>query len=335
MQPTFSSRARGASRILGTGRCVPEKILTNEDFEKMVDTTDEWITTRTGMKRRHIASEDQATSDLSAEAVRKAAEDAGVELNDLDAIIIGTATPDSPFPSTACFVQRHLGLGDIPVFDISAACSGFIYAASIGNSLIASGQFEMIGVVGAECLTRITNYEDRSTCVLFGDGAGAAILGPGDGERGVLSTYLGADGNLTHLLYQPAGGSRLPASHETVDNNLHYIHMEGAEVFKSAVRAMESSAEKALELAGIESEEIDLLIPHQANIRIIKALASRLHVPSEKVYVNVQEYGNTSAASIPIALDEARKEGLVSEGSTVVMVAFGGGFTWGSLVVRF
>ena len=334
MPPTFSDRLRGASRILGTGRCVPEGVLTNEDFEKIVDTTDEWITTRTGMKRRHRIAEGEATSDLAAVALRRAAEDAGIDLADLDSIIIGTATPDMPFPSTACFVQQHLDLPGIPVFDISAACSGFIYAATLANSLIAAGQFETIGVIGAETLTTITNYKDRSTCVLFGDAAGAAVLGPGDGERGVLAAYLGADGNLSHLLNMPGGGSRAPASHETVDADLHYIHMEGSEVFKSAVRAMESSAEKALEIAGLTSEEVDLLIPHQANIRIIKATASRLHLKPEQVYINVQEYGNTSAASIPLALDEAKEQGLVGEGSVIVMVAFGGGFTWGSLVVR-
>lgn len=334
MPPTFNSKARGASRILGTGRGVPENILTNQDLEGIVDTTDEWITTRTGMKRRHTVSDDQATSDLAAAAITAAVDNAGIELDNLDAIIIATATPDMIFPATACLVQRHLGLNEIPVFDVVAACSGFIYAAAVANSLIASGMYRIIGVVGAETLTRITNYEDRSTCVLFGDGAGAAILGPGNGESGIMAAYLGADGNLTHLLNMPAGGSRLPASHETVDERLHYIRMEGSEVFKSAVRAMESSAKKALELAGIESEDVDLLITHQANIRIIKATASRVHIPSERVYVNVQEYGNTSAASIPIALDEAREKGIVSEGSTVMMVTFGAGFTWGSLVVK-
>ncbi len=334
MPPTFSDRARGASRILGTGRCIPEEVITNADFEKIIDTTDEWITTRTGMKRRHRVAEDEATSDLAAAALSRASEDAGIELTDLDAIIVATATPDMPFPSTACFVQQHLNLPGIPVFDISAACSGFIYASTMANSLIAAGQFEKIGVIGAETLTRITNYKDRSTCVLFGDAAGAAIFGPSDGERGVIAAYLGADGNLSHLLNMPGGGSRQPASRETVEADLHYIHMEGSEVFKSAVRAMESSAERAIELAGITPEEVDLLIPHQANIRIIKATGSRVKVDVDKVYINVQEYGNTSAASIPIAFDEAREQGIIGEGSVVVMVAFGGGFTWGSLVVR-
>jgi len=335
MPPTFNAKARGASRILGTGRCVPERILTNKDLEKIVDTSDEWITARTGMKRRHVVSEGEYTSDLAAAALKDATEDAGLGLSDLDAIIVATATSDMIFPSAACLVQQHLDLGGIAAFDIGAACSGFIYGTTMANSLIASGQFETVGVIGAETLTRITNYEDRSTCVLFGDGAGAVICVPSNGERGVMAAYLGADGNLSHLLNMPAGGTRLPASYETVDNRLHSIHMEGAEVFKSAVRAMESSAVRALELADITAEEVDLLITHQANIRIIKATASRVHIPSEKVYINVHEYGNTSAASIPIALDEAREGGLISEGTTVMMVAFGGGFTWGSLVVSF
>ncbi len=333
MPPTFRNKARGASRILGTGRYVPEKVLTNEDLERLVDTSDEWITARTGMKRRHVAAAEEATSDLASIALQNAGEKAGLDLKELDAIIIGTATPDMVFPSAACMVQRSLDLGGIPAFDISAACSGFIYASALANSLIASGWFDTVGVVGAETLTRITNYEDRTTCILFGDGAGAAIFGPGNGQSGVLSAYLGADGNLSHLLNQPAGGSRLPASTETVKARLHYIHMEGAEVFKSAVRAMESSAVRALELAGLTSDDIDLLIPHQANIRIIKATASRVKIPEERVYINVQEYGNTSAASIPIALDEAIEEKRIAKGDTVMMVAFGGGFTWGSLVV--
>jgi len=334
MSSTFSDKARGASRILGTGRCIPEDVITNEDLAKIIDTTDEWITSRTGMKRRHKVAEGEATSDLAAVALRRAGEDAGIELTDLDAIIVGTASPDMPFPSTACFVQQHLDIPGIPVFDISAACSGFIYGSTLANSLIAAGQFERVGVIGAETLTRITNYKDRSTCVLFGDAAGAAIFGPSDGQRGVIAAYLGADGNLSHLLNMPGGGSREPATHETIDADRHFIHMEGSEVFKSAVRAMEASAEKAIELAGIRSEEIDLLIPHQANVRIIKALATRINIAPEKVYINVQEYGNTSAASIPIALDEVREQGIVGEGNVIVMVAFGGGFTWGSLVVR-
>ncbi len=334
MQPTFSNKARGASRILGTGRGIPERILTNQDFEQMVDTSDEWIVTRTGMKRRHVVAEDQATSDLAALALRDAVADAGLELDDLEAVIVATATPDMPFPSTACMVQDHLGILDIPVFDVSAACSGFIYGSTLANSLIAAGMYERVAVIGAETLTRITNYEDRSTCVLFGDGAGAAVYGPGNGEAGVLAAYIGADGSLSHLLNMPAGGSRLPASHETVDRRLHSIHMAGSEVFKAAVRAMESSAEKALELAGLDADEIDLLITHQANIRIINATATRVHLPPEKVFINVDEYGNTSAASIPIALDEAIEQGCVGPGSVVLMVAFGGGFTWGSLVVR-
>jgi 3-oxoacyl-[acyl-carrier-protein] synthase-3 len=335
MQPTFSPKARGASKILGMGRFAPEKILTNQDLEKMVETSDEWITTRTGIKRRHLVAEDEATSDLAARALTRALENAEMEGTDLDAVIVATATSDMIFPSTACVVQDHLGLPKIPVFDISAACSGFIYATMMANSLIAAGQFEHIGVIGAETLTRVTDWEDRSSCVLFGDGAGAVIMGPSDGEQGVLAAYVGADGSLTRLLKLPAGGTRMPASLETIENRQHFIYMEGSEVFKSAVRAMVSSAEKGLELAGLEPEDIDLLIPHQANIRIIDATASRFNIPKEKVLINIQEYGNTSAASIPLALDEAREQGRISPGTTVMLVAFGAGFTWGSLVIRF
>jgi 3-oxoacyl-[acyl-carrier-protein] synthase-3 len=335
MQPTFSAKARLASRVLGTGRFVPEKVLTNEDLAQMVDTSDEWITSRTGIKRRHMVAEGEATSNLAARALDDALGDAGLEKTDIDALIVATATPDMLFPSTACIVQDHMGLPNIPVFDVSAACSGFIYGTMLANSLIAAGQFERIAVVGAETLTRFTDYQDRSTCVLFGDGAGAVIYGPGDGERGVMAAYVGADGSLTRLLKLPAGGSLAPASTETVENRQHYFYMEGSEVFKSAVRAMVSSAEKGLDLAGIGPEEVDLLIPHQANIRIIDATAARFDIPKEKVLINVQEYGNTSAASIPIALDEAREQGRVPEGSTVLAVAFGAGFTWGSVVIRF
>ena len=334
MPPTSRNKTRGASRILGTGRYVPEKVLTNEDLEKLIDTSDEWITARTGMKRRHVAAADEATSDLASHALQNAAKKAGIDLKELDAIIVGTATPDMVFPSAACMVQSNLDLGGIPAFDVTAACSGFMYAAVLANSLIASGLYDIVGVIGAETLTRITNYEDRTTCVLFGDGAGAVIFGPGNDHSGVLSTYLGADGNLSHLLNLPGGGSRFPATTETVEAKLHYIHMEGAEVFKSAVRAMESSAVRALGMAGLTGDDIDLLIPHQANIRIIRATASRLKIPEDKVYINVQEYGNTSAASIPIALDEAIENKKIAEGDTIMMVAFGGGFTWGSLVVK-
>ena len=335
MQPTFSASTRGASEVLGTGRFVPEKILTNQDLEKIVETSDEWITTRTGIKRRHIIADGEATSNLAARALQDALEDAGMKIDGIDALIVATATPDMIFPSTACMVQDLIGLPKIPVFDVSAACSGFIYGTLLGNSLVASGQYEHVAVVGAEALTRFTDYEDRSSCVLFGDGAGAIILGPGNGARGVLAAYAGADGSLSRLLNLPGGGSRHPATAETVARRRHYIYMEGSEVFKSAVRAMVSSAEKGLEIAGIGPEDVDLLIPHQANIRIIDATAARFNIPKEKVLVNIQEYGNTSSASIPIALDEAREQGRLPEGSTVLAVAFGAGFTWGSLVIRF
>ncbi|MFO7768584.1 MAG: beta-ketoacyl-ACP synthase III [bacterium] len=335
MQPSFPPEARGASRIVGTGRYVPEKVLTNHDLEEIVDTSDEWITSRTGIKRRHVAADDEATSDLAAKALTDALEDAGMETGDLDAVIVGTATPDRLFPSTACMVQQHLDLDRIPVFDVSAACSGFIYGSMLANSLIATGPFEHVAVVGAETLTRLVDWTDRTTCVLFGDGAGAAVYGPGDGESGVLAACAGADGSLADLLKLPAGGTRMPATPETVAAGQHFIYMEGSEVFKSAVRAMVHSAERGLELSGLTPDEVDLFIPHQANIRIIDATARRFDIPGERVFVNIHEYGNTSAASIPIALDEAREEGRVGEGTKVMMVAFGAGFTWGSLVVSF
>jgi 3-oxoacyl-[acyl-carrier-protein] synthase-3 len=322
--------------IRGVGLAVPEKLLTNSDLEKIVDTTDEWIKTRTGMEVRHIAEEGRDTSDLAAEAVQRALDDAGMTVSDLDAIIVATVTGDMQFPSTACFVQDKLGAKQAAAFDIAAACSGFIYALSIANGLIASGQFRHIAVVGAEILSRITDYEDRATCVLFGDGAGAAIVAPADGSgRGILDTYLRSDGSLHELLYMPGGGTKYPASHKTVDEKYHYIKMEGREVFKYAVTAMGEAAEYILERNGLSGDDVALLIPHQANSRIIEATAKRVKIPPERVFVNIQKYGNTSAASIPIALAEAKQEGRLRPGDLVLLVAFGAGFTWGSALLRF
>jgi len=322
--------------VKGLGLAVPNKLLTNSDLEKIVDTSDEWIKTRTGMEVRHIAEEGTDTSDLAAEAVRRALDDAGMTVDQLDAIIVATVTGDMQFPSTACFVQNKLGAKQAVSFDVAAACSGFIYGLSLANALITIGQFRTIAVVGAELLSRITDYEDRTTCVLFGDGAGAAVVVPADESgRGIVDTYLRSDGSLYELLYMPGGGTKSPASHETVDQKLHYIRMEGREVFKYAVTAMGEAAEHILQKNGYTGDDVALLVPHQANLRIIDATARRVKIPPERVFVNIQKYGNTSAASIPIALAEAKQEGRLKEGDLVLLVAFGAGFTWGSALIRF
>lgn len=321
-------------RILSTGSAVPDKVLTNFDLEKMVDTTDEWIRTRTGVRERRIADENTATSDLVIEASKRAMKEAGVGPGDLDAIIVGTVTPDMLFPSTACFVQKGLGIKNIPAFDVSAACSGFIYGLEIAQGLITNNTSELILLAGAETLSKILDWTDRSTCVLFGDGAGACVLAGTEDDKGVLSIHLGADGSLGDLLKQPGGGSRFPASHETIEKRLHYVKMKGNDVFKYAVRAMEQSGIRALEKANLTCQDVDLLIPHQANLRIIKATAKRLGLPMEKVLVNIDRLGNISAGSIPIALDEANRRNLIKEGDIILLDAFGGGFTWGAAVIR-
>jgi len=322
------------AEIVGTGSAVPERIVTNFDLEKMVDTSDEWIRTRTGIRERRVADGNTATSDLAAQATNRALEDAKLGAEDLDMIMVATVTPDMNFPSTACLVQDKIGAKRAAVLDIGAACSGFLYGLSLARSLIDIGEYSTILVIGAETLTKITDWRDRNTCVLFGDGAGAAILQAGKGKKGILATYLGGDGSLGSLLNLPAGGSRLPASHQTIDEKLHYIKMAGNEVFKSAVRAMGNSAVVVLEKAGLSNQDVDLLITHQANLRIIQATAKRIHLPMEKVYVNIDRYGNTSAASIPLALDEAHRNGLIKEGDISLLVSFGAGFTWGSVVIK-
>ena len=324
-----------ASMITGMGISVPEKILTNFDLEKMVDTSDEWIRTRTGMSERHIADENTATSDLCTEAAKQALKNAGLSAKDLDVILIATVTPDTLFPSTACYVQKNLGAHNAAAFDVSAACSGFLYGLTIGDSFIRSGMYKNVLVIGAETLSKITDWTDRATCVLFGDGAGAAVLQPSDGDRGIMKTFISSDGRLTDLLILPAGGSRKPASHETVDQRLHYIKMEGQEVFKYAVKAMGDAAVKVLEEAGVDSKDLKMLIPHQANHRIIQATARRIKLPMDQVYVNIHKYGNTSAASIPIALYEAIEEGKLQQGDYCLMVSFGGGFTTGAVLLKY
>jgi len=322
------------AKILGTGSHLPPRILTNADLEKMVQTSDEWITTRTGIKERRIADDKTATSDLAVEAAKNALKEAGLAATDIDAIIVATVTPDMFFPSTACLVQKHLGASKAACFDLSAACTGFIYGLACAKSFIESGMFSNILLIGAETLSRITDWNDRNTCVLFGDGAGAMVIGRTSGQKSILSVHVGADGNYESLLRLPGGGSRNPATAKTVEERLHFMKMEGREVFKVAVMKMSEAAEKALEIAGKKTSDLALVIPHQANLRIIEAITKRMALPAEKVYVNLHKYGNISAATTIIALDEARKESRVKPGDLVELVAFGGGFTWGATVIQ-
>jgi 3-oxoacyl-[acyl-carrier-protein] synthase-3 len=323
------------SMIAGLGTAVPEKVLTNFDLEKMVETSDQWIRERSGIERRHILAEGATNSDLGVEAARRAIAEAGVRPEEVECIILATTSPDNVLPATACRVQAKLGATHAAAFDISAACSGFIFGLHLADSLIKSGAYRNVLVIGSEALSRFTDWQDRSTCVLFGDGAGAVLLVPSDGTRGILSTYIKSDGRLAELLHVPAGGATMPASRETVDQRLHTIKMEGREVFKHAVRTMIDAAKKAVKLAKLEFKDIDLLIPHQANIRIIEAIAERVHIAREKIEVNLQEYGNTSSATIPLALADARREGRIQPGTKCLLVAFGGGFTWASAIVQF
>lgn len=321
--------------IIGTGHSVPARVLTNFDLEKIVDTSDEWIVERTGIRERHIREPGEKTSDFCFKAAVEALEEAELSPRDLDLIVIGTVSGDMPTPSTAIFVQARLGAVNAAALDVSAACSGFVYSLTVADGLIAAGRYKKVLVIGAECLSAMTNWEDRNTCVIFGDGAGAVVLVPSDGKRGVMSSYIGADGRLAELLWCPGGGSWHPATHETVDQHLHSLKMAGRETFLHAVKAMGDAAERALSAAGIQAKDIDLLFPHQANLRIIDATAKRLSLPKEKVYVNIDRYGNTSSGSIPIAINEARRTGRLKPGMTCLLVTFGGGFTWGSAVVQF
>jgi 3-oxoacyl-[acyl-carrier-protein] synthase-3 len=320
--------------IKGTGHFVPEPVLTNADLEKIVDTSDEWITTRTGIKQRHIAPENMANSDMSVEAARRAMDDACWKPEDVQAVILGTVTPDFAFPNTAALVANRLGLGMVPCYDFEAGCSGFIFGLIQAKAFILSGMMDRVLVIGAEKLSSIVNWEDRNTCVLFGDGAGAACIGS-EGPGGKLGGFhWGSDGSLGSLLDQPSSGSRLPVTHETINEKLNTIHMAGGEIMKSAVRAMRDSALKALEEEGLTYKDVDLLISHQANVRIIESTARVLKLEWKDVYVNIDNYGNTSSASIPIAMDEALRNGTIKPGFTVVLAAFGAGLTWGGMVVR-
>ncbi len=324
------------SRIIGTGRGVPPRVLTNADLMKMVDTSDSWIVERTGIRERHILEPSLAASDLAAEAARKACRSAGVAADTVDCIIVGTVTPDMPFPATATFVQKKLGaMAGGAAFDLSAACAGFIYALSIADGFIVRGQFKRVMVIGVEVLSRIVDWTDRNTCVLFGDGAGAALLAAGDDPRcGLLSTHLYADGNHTDMLNQPAGGSREPLTVEALAARRHLVKMNGREVYKHAVRNMASAAKTALEANGLQASDVVWVIAHQANLRIIEGVSERVGIGLDRFYLNVDRYGNTSSASVPTALDEAAELGKLKAGDLLIFSALGGGLSWGSAAVR-
>lgn len=319
--------------IVGVGSYVPKNIISNFDLEKIMDTSDEWIKTRTGIRERRIVDENEATSDLATKAALNAIKDANLTPEEIDLIIVATITPDMIFPSTACLVQANIKATKAACFDLEAACSGFIYGITVAKQFIESDTYKHVLVIGAEALSRILDYEDRSTAILFGDGAGAVVMGTVS-EGGVLSTSLGSDGNGKDYLNIPAGGSKTPASEDSIKNRLHFIKMAGNDVFKFAVRIMQDASVECIESANLEIQDIDYLIPHQANIRIIEASAKRLKLSMDKVYVNLDKYGNMSAASIPVALDEAYREGKIKKGDNIVLVGFGGGLTWGASVVR-
>ncbi|MEK6562909.1 MAG: beta-ketoacyl-ACP synthase III [Candidatus Binatota bacterium] len=329
-------RAHPRAVILGTGSELPAQVVTNAALEKLVDTSDEWITTRTGIKERRVLEEGKGNADMAYRASLRALKDAGLEAKDLEAIIMGTVTPDYPFPSSACVLEDMLGARKVFSFDVNAACCGFLNALAIADSFIRTGMIRNALVIGSDALSRLLNWKDRGTCILFGDGSGAVVLGAShDGAHGILSTRLRTDGSYVKALYVPAGGSLKPASLESVKRNEHTIAMNGKEVFKVAVRSMEEISREALDEAEVKVDEVSLVIPHQANLRIITALAGRLKVPMSKVMVNLDRYGNTSAASVPVALDEARREGRVRPGDIVLLNAFGAGFAWGAAVIRF
>ena len=320
--------------ILGSGHAVPERILSNKDLEAMVDTSDQWIVERTGIRQRHIAAPGAALSDLAAAAATAALSDAGLNATDIDLIVLGTVSGDMKFPATACFVQEKIGAQSAVAFDISAACSGFLYSLQVAAGLMRGGQYRHALVIGGEILSALVDWKDRDTCVLFGDGAGAVVLGPSRQGRGLLGCCMTTDGRHTQLLHSPGGGSLHPPSAASLAAGLHFIRMEGREVFRHAVLSMEQALQKALLQAGVEVQQLDLLIPHQANLRIIEAVGKRFDFPAERTFVNVDRFGNTSAASIPIALDEARRSGRVQPGDLVGLVTFGAGFTAAAAVVR-
>ncbi len=337
MKNSPRSKVRQPSRavsIVGTGSYVPEKVLTNAELEKMVDTTDEWIVSRTGIKERRIAAEGEFTSHMAANAARRAMEQAGVTAEEIQLIIVATVTPDTFFPSTACHVQRQLGAKNAACFDISAACSGFLYGIEVAQQFISNHTYETILVIGADRLSSIVNWKDRNTCVLFGDGAGAAILRYRANSHGVINTFMGSDGNYGDILHMPGGGCAVPITAENVDQRLNTLHMNGRETFKQAVISMMSAANTALDRAGLKVEDLTCVIPHQANLRIIEALADRMDLPLDRFHMNLDKYGNTSAAAVAIALDEANRLGRFQVGDYILMVVFGGGLTYASSVVQ-
>jgi 3-oxoacyl-[acyl-carrier-protein] synthase III len=326
---------RPGSQILGTGAYAPEKILTNRDLEKMVDTSDEWIRERTGINERRIAADGEAASDLALRASQRALEAAGVRASDLDMIIVGTISADHPMPACAAYLQRKLGASQIPSFDVSAACAGFLYGLSIGDQFVRTGALKRVLVVGVELLSRILNWKDRTTCVLFGDGAGAVVLGPADGDgRGVLSTKLHTDASLTDSLYIPAGGSREPLTPEGLAAQRDKVFMVGSDIFRIAIKNLTGASRAALDAAGLSTDAVKWVVPHQANLRILAQVAQRLDIPLERFVLNIERYGNTSSASIPLALDEAVRDGRIKKGDTVLMCALGAGISWGSALVR-
>ena len=336
-QPRSSPRSSKALRtvsIIGTGSYVPDKVLTNSDLSRMIDTSDEWITTRTGIKERRIAAKDENTSEMATKAALKAMEQAKISAKEIDLIIVATATPDMLFPATACFVQKKMGATNAACLDISAACAGFLFGLEIAQQFITSHTHDTVLVIGAEKLTSITNWTDRNTCVLFGDGAGAAILRHRGSAHGVISTHIGSDGNYSDILFMPGGGSRCPITRENVDMHLATIHMTGKEVYKQAVIAMLNAAKKVLDKAGLSIDDIACVIPHQANLRIIEAIADRLGISRDKMFVNLDRYGNTSAAAVAIALDEANRSERIKPGDYVLMIVFGGGLTWASTIIE-
>jgi 3-oxoacyl-[acyl-carrier-protein] synthase-3 len=329
----FDFQGRTCS-ITGVGAYVPERILTNAELEKLVDTSDEWITTRTGIKERHMAAKDEFTSDMAAKAAQRAMKMAGVTASQIDLIIVATITPDMPFPATACFVQQKIGAKRAAAFDLEAACSGFIYGLEIGQQFVMSRTYDTVLVIGAEKLSAITDWQDRNTCVLFGDGAGAAVLQNRENSHGLLTAVMGADGGKANLLFMPAGGSRCPASKDSVDARMHFLRMEGKETFKNAVQAMCSAAQEVLRRCELDITRIKCVIPHQANRRIIDAVGNRLGATPEQMFINVHRYGNTSAASVAIALDEAVVSGKIQRGDLILLVVFGAGLTWGAAVIE-
>jgi len=322
------------AQIVGIGAYAPQRVLTNAELEKLIDTSDEWIVQRTGIRERHIVDENEGPADLALRAARQALDRAGVGPEEIDLIVVGTTAGDMLFPTTGNLLQHRLGCRNAGSMDVYAACSGSVYSLSVGAQYIQTGKYETVLCVGAECLSRITDFTDRGTCILLADAAGAAVLRPSDGEAGIIDTDLYSDGRYWELLYQPGGGARNPATHETVDKRMHYAKMKGNEVFKVAVRMFGEAAERILTRNGFTAEDLDLFIPHQANLRIIEAISQYLELPMERFFVNVDRYGNTSAASIPIALDEARRSGRIAPGDLTLLVAFGAGLTYGSALIR-